>query len=86
MTPVSSGMNSKWITKIVKKSTTFIVPYLHNCLIVYNLIFLYLFTKQTINPILLQLVMAELTINVTMLHVHEQKHNIHVGTVTYNYL
>ena len=43
-----------------------------------------MYTKQTINPILLQLVMAELTINVTMLHVHEQKHNI--GTVTYNYL
>ena len=36
------------------------------------------------NPILLQIVMAELTINVTMLHVHEQKHNI--GTVTHNYL
>ena len=36
------------------------------------------------NPILLQLVTDELTINVTMLHVHEQKHNI--GTVTYNYL
>ena len=70
MTPVSSGMNSNWITKIVKKSTPLIVPYLY--------------TKQTINPILLQLVMAELTINVTMLHVHEQKHNI--GTVTYNYL
>ena len=84
MIPVSSGMNSNWITKIVKKSTTLIVPYLHNCLIVYNLIYLYLFTKQTINPILLQLVMAKLTINVTMLHVHEQKHNR--GTVTYNYL
>ena len=84
MTPVSSGMNSNWITKIVKKSTTLIVPYLHNCLILYNLIYLYLYTKQTINPILLQLVMAELTINVTMLHVHEQKHN--KGTVTYNYL
>ena len=81
MTTVSSGMNSNWITKIVK---TLIVPYLHNCLIVYNLIYLYLFTKQIINPILLQFVMAELTINVTMLHVHEQKHNI--GTVTYNYL
>ena len=39
---------------------------------------------KTINPTLLQLVMAELTINVTMLHVYEQKHNI--GTVTYNYL
>ena len=60
------------------------VPYLHNCLIVCNLIYLYLFTKQTINPILLQFVMAELTINVTMLHVHEQKHNI--GTVAHNYL
>ena len=84
MTPVSGGMNSNWITKIVKKNTTLIVPYLHSCLIVYNLIYLYLYTKQTINPILLQLVMAELTINVTMLYVHEQKHNI--GTVTYNYL
>ena len=81
MTPVSSGMNSNWITKIVK---TLIVPYLHNCLIVYNLIYLYLFTKQTINPILLQFVMAEFTINVMMLHVHEQKHNI--GTVMHNYL
>ena len=84
MTPVSSGMNSNWITQIVKKRTTLIVPYFHNCLIVYNLIYLHLFTKQTINPILLQFVMAELTINVTMLHVHEQKHNI--GTVTHNYL
>ena len=84
MAPVSSGMNSNWITKIVKKSTTLIGPYLHNCLIVYTLIYLYLYTKQTTNPTLLQLVMAELTINVTMLHVHEQKHNI--GTVTYNYL
>ena len=84
MTPVSSDMNSNCITKICKKSTTLIVPYLHNCLIVYNLIYLYLYTKQTINPILLQLVTDELTINVTILHVHEQNHNI--GTVTYNYL
>ena len=36
------------------------------------------------NPILLQLMTDELTINVTMLRVHEQKHNI--GTVTYNCL
>ena len=34
--------------------------------------------------ILLQLLVGELIINVTMLHVHEQKHNIE--TVTNNYL